>query len=311
MRGNNLEIQMLGVQSSGIMCAPSSGCLPSRAVQSVATKESAWSVGLDFLWLELTPKCNLQCVHCYADSSPHLPLIGAMRHQDWKRTLEDAFNLGCRQVQFIGGEPTLYPSLLQLLSDANEIGFELLEVYTNGTLLTQEMTELFLRLGVHLAVSVYGSKADIHDKVTGHKGSFRRTIEGIRIAVKCGLVVRCAVIELPDNRGDVEATVALLRALGVTSVGLDRARGVGRATLLRPNVHPFDELCGACWRGKLVVDSQGDVFPCVFAKSCKIGHISAGLGSILREDRLLTFRGTVRGMEFSHATQSPQAALPT
>ena len=25
---------------------------------------------LDFLWLELTNRCNLQCVHCYTQSPP-------------------------------------------------------------------------------------------------------------------------------------------------------------------------------------------------------------------------------------------------
>jgi MoaA/NifB/PqqE/SkfB family radical SAM enzyme len=34
--------------------------------------------GLHFLWLEITQKCNLSCVHCYADSTPHQPLFGAM-----------------------------------------------------------------------------------------------------------------------------------------------------------------------------------------------------------------------------------------
>jgi MoaA/NifB/PqqE/SkfB family radical SAM enzyme len=301
MRTSNSEIQMPAAESLGNMCSPSGGCAPQSAIQAFVEQESARTGGLDFLWLELTPKCNLQCVHCYADSSPYLPLKGAMGYEDWKRTLEEAFTLGCRQVQFIGGEPTLYPSLLQLLSDTKEIGFESVEVYSNGTLLTREMTESFLRLGVKLAVSVYGSKANVHDEVTGRRGSFQLTIQGIRFAVESGVAVRCAVIEMPHNSYDIKATLGLLRDLGVTSVGVDRARGVGRATALLPAVHPFDELCGACWRGKLVVDSQGDVFPCVFAKSCKVGHISAGLSSILGEACLHKFREMVRDVHSAAA----------
>ena len=26
---------------------------------------------LNFLWLELTNRCNLQCLHCYTESGPH------------------------------------------------------------------------------------------------------------------------------------------------------------------------------------------------------------------------------------------------
>ena len=61
-----------------------------------------------FMWLEITGRCQLRCVHCYADSGPESG-HGTMTAADWKRVIGEAADAGVRMVQFIGGEPTLYP----------------------------------------------------------------------------------------------------------------------------------------------------------------------------------------------------------
>src|SRR5688572_23684207 len=99
----------------------------------------------DFLWLEVTPHCNLTCTHCYADSSPQRPLHDAMQPADWIAMLDEASDLGCRRVQFVGGEPTLYPALGTLVYHARSRCFTDIEVYTNGTVLTQALKDLFVR----------------------------------------------------------------------------------------------------------------------------------------------------------------------
>ncbi len=62
---------------------------------------------LNFLWLELTTQCNMHCVHCYNESSPTPDRPSLLTSEDYKQVLDDAAALGCRKVQFIGGEPTL------------------------------------------------------------------------------------------------------------------------------------------------------------------------------------------------------------
>src|SRR5687767_9735901 len=89
--------------------------------------------GLDFLWLEITLRCNLRCTHCYAESGPGNALSYGADAADWRKTMTQAFHAGCRQVQFIGGEPTLHPSLAELITDARNLGYEFVEVFTNGT----------------------------------------------------------------------------------------------------------------------------------------------------------------------------------
>jgi MoaA/NifB/PqqE/SkfB family radical SAM enzyme len=131
---------------------------------------------LDFLWLEVTAKCNLRCVHCYSDSTPQRPLHDSMTADDWNDMLEQAALLGCRAVQFIGGEPTMYPALGMLIERARELGFITVEVFTNGTIFKPKLKEVFLRHKVDLAFSVYASNSRTHDTVTKQVGSFDRTI---------------------------------------------------------------------------------------------------------------------------------------
>ncbi|MBP2321212.1 MoaA/NifB/PqqE/SkfB family radical SAM enzyme [Kibdelosporangium banguiense] len=68
---------------------------------------------LSFVWLEITGKCQLKCEHCYADSGPS-GTDGVMTLADWSRVIDQAAGLGTRMVQFIGGEPTLYPGVARL-----------------------------------------------------------------------------------------------------------------------------------------------------------------------------------------------------
>ena len=108
---------------------------------------------LSFLWLEITAKCNLLCSHCYAESGPRGDLHGNMAYGDWTRVIDEAAELGCRSVQFIGGEPTLHPRLADLVDHANHRGFDFIEVQTNATRIGQELVGCFQRNGVHVSTA--------------------------------------------------------------------------------------------------------------------------------------------------------------
>ena len=269
------------------------------ANESSFAENSKWVSTLDFLWLEITPKCNLSCVHCYAESSPKDPLTYGLTYDDWVDVLEQIIvpKLGCRKMQFIGGEPTLHPKLLQLIADAKNLGYEFVEVFTNGTVLNAAMFEAFCKFNVNLALSVYSSQFSVHDTITQHKGSYAKTIQNIKQAVKLKIPVRVGIIEMDENSGDSESATNFLRRIEVESVGTDRLRGIGRGETIQINASPMNELCGACWQGQLAIDSKGDVFPCVFSRFCKVGVISEGLSAIMEKPILHSFREEVREID--------------
>jgi MoaA/NifB/PqqE/SkfB family radical SAM enzyme len=274
-----------------------------RSVQEVPSMQKGGTVmqeqvnnwlngGLDFIWLEITKKCNLGCVHCYASSSPYLPLLGRMTKEDWKRVLDEGIQLGCRKVQFIGGEPTLHSYLFELIQHAKDVGYEFIEVFTNGTVLNDAKLKMMKDLGVNLAFSVYANNPELHDKITQGKGSFNKTLGNIRKAVELGIPVRVGIIVINGlNSEVVEATTEILKEMGVNNVKTDRVRGIGRGSELNPSPDPFTELCGECWKGKIRIDADGKASPCVFSWFIEVGDAKEQhLEHVAHGPALLEFR---------------------
>jgi MoaA/NifB/PqqE/SkfB family radical SAM enzyme len=267
---------------------------------------------LSFLWLEITAKCNLACTHCYADSGPQEELYGRMAFDDWTRVIDEAHELGCRSLQFIGGEPTLHPRLHDLVDHANHRGFEFIEVYTNATRLGANLLGCFQRGRVHVATSFYSDDPSVHDRLTQGKGSWERTVRGIESVLAAGLPLRVGVIETECNAGHGPRALEFLKMLGVQTARIDRQRGVGRggSNRLGGDGERYEELCGECWKDKLCVTSSGDVFPCVFSRATRLGRADAGLAEILTSATLTDFRRTVRAMSGWDSACDPSGCHP-
>jgi len=247
--------------------------------------------GLQFLWLEVTRGCNLTCSHCYASSSPDLPVEGRMRLQDWRNVLDASRALGCRRVQFIGGEPTLYRGLTSLIEHAARRGFRQIEVFTNATHVTEELMQVFRRWRVGVASSFYSADAATHDRITRHPGSFERTVAGLKALVERKIPLRVGLIEVERDPAQLRRARRFLKNLGVNSIDTDRVRGIGRGRQLVPGARPSAELCGACWQGKLSVGADGGAYPCVFSRFAPVGNVlDEELPSILAGGALQAFR---------------------
>ena len=246
--------------------------------------------GLDFLWLEITPSCNLHCKHCYTQSSPFLndPKI-----VDWQKVLVDAYKLGCKQVQFIGGEPTYQSKLLDYVRTAHNLGYRFIEVYTNLTLLTDNFADEFSRFGVNVATSFYSCHEEIHDGITGVKGSFKKTVAGIRKILNKKIPLRIGIVTLDINKHEVNDVQRFLIRLGVDKncIRTDHTRPVGRGLNLTTYENLEGSLCGRCWRGKLTISWDGNCYPCVFARIVNVGNVlTKNLSEIVSSEELKKFR---------------------
>jgi len=262
---------------------------------------------LSFLWLEITAKCNLACAHCYAESGPEADLYGSMAYDDWTRVIDEAAEVGCGSVQFIGGEPTLHPRLPDLIGHARRRGHELIEVFTNASRLDKSLLGCFQRHRVRVATSFYSDDPAVHDAITERPGSWQRTVTGIENVLAAGLPLRVGVTETTHNPGHAQRAVTFLKTLGVDRIKVDRERGVGRGGLVHLDCEGerYEELCGECWKGKLCVTSSGEVFPCVFSRKTRLGDIRSGLSTLLLTATLAGFREKVRALSANEA-EDPQ-----
>jgi hypothetical protein len=78
----------------------------------------------------------------------------------------------------------------------------------------------------------------------------------------------------------VEQARRLLTSLGITEIGIDHLRQVGRG--IRTHDSTVSQLCGNCARGKVAISPIGEVWPCVFARWMPVGNVrSASLAEVV------------------------------
>jgi sulfatase maturation enzyme AslB (radical SAM superfamily) len=277
---------------------------------------------INFIWLEITEKCNLQCSHCYADSGPSGSLEGTMSYEDWIDVIDEAAALGCTGVQFIGGEPTLHPHFKDLISHARSQKFALIEVFTNATRLDKKLVKFLAESGVQVATSFYSEQAATHEKITRGKGSWNRTVQGISNTLAAKIPLRVGIIQTPSNQTDIEDTISFLQGLGVAQVGKDRQRKIGRggtAADRKSETEDYGELCGQCAKQRLCVTSKGDVFPCVFSRKTLLGSAKDGLENLAKGAKLAHFKSQMNSIGeqkqaydpcYPNADCGPKTCLP-
>lgn len=147
---------------------------------------------LEFVWLELTPLCNLKCIHCYEGDS-HKDYKNSLDINDWKSILMQLKELNCQNIEFIGGEPLMFKQFYDILDFAVKIGHKV-HIYSNLTLFNNKLVDYIRENNIIVHFSIYADNADIHDNITQVKGSFNKTIFWLKELIKNNIQVIPAVI---------------------------------------------------------------------------------------------------------------------
>ncbi|MFA5114472.1 MAG: radical SAM protein [Candidatus Omnitrophota bacterium] len=155
--------------------------------RSTINKARLWKSNrpvLRWLDIELTERCNNNCIHCYINLPPDDS--NAMKMElsgnELKRILKEAASLGCLKVRFTGGEPFLRKDFEELYVFSRRLGLKV-AVFTNATLLTEKLAAVFSRFPPmeKIEVSVYGMKKSSYEFVTRVPGSYEAAKKGIGI----------------------------------------------------------------------------------------------------------------------------------
>jgi 12,18-didecarboxysiroheme deacetylase len=159
-----------------------SGNLPSHLLQFSKDKRPVvvWNV---------TRRCNLKCVHCYAHANDRT-YNNELTTQQGKELIDDLTQFGAPVVLFSGGEPLVRKDLPELAAYAVEKGMRAV-ISTNGTLITRPMAQNLKDIGLsYVGISLDGME-DINDQFRGIKGAFQSALEGIKncqaVGIKVGL----------------------------------------------------------------------------------------------------------------------------
>lgn len=144
---------------------------------------------IDFAWIEITNQCNMRCIHCYDEANEHNSVYMSM--DDFQHVIDELYKFGIKNIQLIGGEPLILQNIKEMIFYAKQ-KMESITIFTNGSLINDELARLFLENKIKIAVSVYSYDAKYHDLVTRVSGSYDRTLKGVELLKKYCIPYRVA-----------------------------------------------------------------------------------------------------------------------
>ena len=166
--------------------------------------------------IELTERCNNNCMHCCINLPEHDESARSkeLSTDDLKKILKEAASLGCLEVRLTGGEPLLRPDFAELYTFIRRLGIKVL-LFTNATLIDETFVRLFKKYppGQLIEVTVYGMTKRSYEAVSRVKGSYKKAFRGINLLLENEIpfVVKSAI--LPQNKEDIPAFEAWARTI--------------------------------------------------------------------------------------------------
>jgi molybdenum cofactor biosynthesis enzyme MoaA len=103
--------------------------------------------------------------------------------------MENLYDLGAIKMTFMGGEPTMYERLPELIKEAKRIGYEYVRIDTNG-MFNETLLDMEGMLALdEITFSLDGPTEALNDRIRG-RGVFNKCTASIRGAVKRGYNVQ-------------------------------------------------------------------------------------------------------------------------
>ncbi len=181
----------------------------STAVADVLQKATDRNIPLNVL-VELTYRCNLRCGHCYVVdpggqelSTPELIYI-----------LDELAGAGALFLTLTGGEILVRRDWREVCRYARDANFAV-RLFTNGTRIDDRVARQIAGLGVvDVGVSLYGANPETHDVITRVRGSFERTLTGLRELNEAGVRTAVKYLLMKHNVQEFERARELADEIG-------------------------------------------------------------------------------------------------
>jgi len=201
--------------------------------------------GMQTLWINITHRCNLRCLHCFREAGESQE--NELTTQEILDVIDAFGELEGLSLIVSGGEPFLRSDILAILQHAKK-RVRKVTILTNGTLIDAKAARFLKELEpVSVQVSIDGAVKETNDRIRGN-GSFEKALRGIRLLKEVSftndLIMAMTITKL--NLREVKSFVDLAEELGATGVHFPLFQAVGRGRkhqkLLNPEPRDFREI---------------------------------------------------------------------
>jgi len=170
------------------------------------------------LRLSLTDRCNFRCRYCMEPDVRYMRRMHMLTDAEILRLVRVMMGLGVRRVRLTGGEPTLHPTLPELIGDLGRLGLDDLSMTTNGSVASLDDFRRWRRDGLRrVTVSLDSLRPDRFEQMTRSGSSPGRVLRALRDAKEAGLgpVKLNAVVMRGFNDDELPDFAALARDLDI------------------------------------------------------------------------------------------------
>jgi len=179
--------------------------------------------------VELTENCPNQCLHCYnywRHAGGSYEGAASMSSQQIDHIMTEIEHAKVFEIVITGGEPFLNKlGMFRMLDRIEEKEF--MSATINSSLLGMTTTDAKqlsrYRCLRGVLTSIMGPSEEIHDRISGHSGSFRKTIDGVETLRDLQISVSANMVVSRLNKNYIEQTAALCKELGVSIFNATRA----------------------------------------------------------------------------------------
>lgn len=184
------------------------------------------------LFLELTSRCNENCIHCGSRCSENTN-PDELSLEQYKKILDDIkcdFDISKIKLDITGGEPLLRKDFFDIMDYANKLGY-IWGMTSNGVLISDEVAHKLHKCGMRtIAVSIDGLE-DTHDILRGRKGAFKSSMEGINALIRNGNFehIQITTVVNHKNINQLPQMFEIFKNIDITSWRIINIEPMGRA----------------------------------------------------------------------------------
>lgn len=251
--------------------------------------------------IDVSSRCNEKCVHCYI---PQNKKCSIMQGEMFYKVLRQCKEMNVLNLTISGGEPMLNPLLNEFLLACQKQNFSV-NLLSNLTLLTEELLGIILNYPLlSIQTSLYAMSPEIHDSITGQKGSFVKTLSAIEKLheLDIPLQINCPIMK--QNRNYYKEVLEYAGSLNIEAdadyslygrydsscgnltcrLSIEEIESIIREDIIdKPHREKIkdlskktkddDPICSVC-KSSLCVSNSGIVYPCEGWQSFSLGNLT-------------------------------------